>query len=163
LQNPLNAHTPDHYRRPTVALNKLKDTVSQKKLDGKKVTVGDKIQARVANGLEAARSHGVLPDRAVADIANMANSSDAASNPFAVSAAGIEIRMQFRRKLLSLLLLNLTCVLMIISFIQVTPVVREYITTNRYFGFFSFTGFLICLLVLNLVHDKAPWNYLMLV
>jgi hypothetical protein len=135
---------PDHYKRPTVVLEKLATT-----------------NPGVAKKLQGARDRGLLPDSAVTDIANIA-SADPAVNPYAVPNLPLEVRIAFRSKLLGLLLLNLTTVLGILFLIQFTPALNDFFVDHMLVGLFAFASFALSLTCMLSAKDQYPWNYVSL-
>ena len=158
---------PEHYRRPTVALNRMQAEVARREAEDHEnegnTTFAHRVetayQHRLANGLQRARAQGYVSDSTVVDVATM--NSDG-SNPFAVCNQDISVQLGFRRKLLGLLLLNLLTVLGLMFAITCTPVIFDYVKDESWITGVGFFVWGYSLVMMFMCKDKYPWNYVCL-
>lgn len=166
---------PEHYRRPTVALNRMQAEVARREAEeaensaehgnfpvsrtfAQRIETG--FQHRLANGLQRARAAGYVSDSTVVEIADM--NSDG-SNPFAVCNQDIDVQLGFRRKLLGLLLLNLLTVLGLMFLVTCTPAIYDSVKDKTWIAALTFFAWGYSLVMMFILKDKYPWNYVMLV
>ncbi len=159
---------PDHYRRPTIALNRMQEQVTRREEESQEAnqqpTIAQRVdiavQRRIARGLANARTRGLVSDGTVLDVASM--TMDNGSNPFAVCNQDIDIKLGFRRKLLGLLLLNLLTVLGLMFVITCTPAIFNSVKDKSWVAGVAFFVCVYSLIMMYIVKEKYPWNYISL-
>ena len=87
---------------------------------------------------------------------------DNGSNPFAVCNQDIDIKLGFRRKLLGLLLLNLLTVLGLMFVITCTPAIFNSVKDKSWVAGVAFFVCVYSLIMMYIVKEKYPWNYISL-
>mmetsp|Transcript_85 Transcript_85/g.171 ORF Transcript_85/g.171 Transcript_85/m.171 type:complete len:379 (+) Transcript_85:225-1361(+) len=172
---------PGHYKQPDVALQKMRESRQSAKMNAssngpsgmigsdpsvsgtttssRAQTIVDRGADNVATAAEKLHnSHLPGADRVAADLAAELTEI----NPFAVINMPIDIQIQFRVKMFTLLCLtNSILLLMMTSIVFWSPLHKALVGLN-WLILLSFFGWIYALVIMYAVKDKYPYNYLSL-